>query len=60
MNAPTCNCEQCEGIRREMVKRGEPLTWYGRRILTEHELAQIDFPPEPDDFKEEKAEGEKP
>ena len=48
--APNCICDNCYNFRQAMIKAGEPLTWKGIRILTEHELSQWDwpYPPEPE------------
>lgn len=37
---PCCNCEQCRSFKQALEKAGEPSTWRGQRILTEHEAAQ--------------------
>ncbi len=44
-----CKCEACQRFRQEVEKRGEPLTFKGFPIRTQHDLAFVDFPypPEP-------------
>lgn len=45
-----CECEDCLNLRILLEINAEPIPYKGFRILTEHELALLDFPwpPEPE------------
>jgi len=49
---PVCNCADCRNLKQGLEKIGEPSTWRGHRILTEHEAAEALVPyfPEADEI----------
>lgn len=44
-----CECRDCVNLRK-LLENGEPITYKGFRVLTQDELAMLDFPwpPEPE------------
>lgn len=39
-----CHCQRCATLRKVLEERGEQTTWKGIPILTEHDLALVDWP----------------
>lgn len=48
---PYCNCKLCNGLRRQLEEAGQPLIKDGKRLLSDHELAQALVPHWPESYE---------